>query len=71
VIGYLGDAFANARFINVQANDKGTHNLYVVPLDAPHGGTEVPVLQRAEIFAKFPEPFGPGGLKLWINNAPG
>ena len=39
--GRLGDTSADARFVYVQTDDKGTHDQDVVLLDAPDGGAEV------------------------------
>ena len=61
--GHLGDTFADARFVYVQTDDKGTHDQDVVPLYAPHGGAEVPALQQVEFLAEFPKPFRRGGFK--------
>ena len=33
--GHLDDTFADARFVDVQTDDKGTHDQYAVPLYAP------------------------------------
>jgi len=45
--------FADARFIYVQTNDKGTYYYYVVTLNSLHGGSEVPAVKKVEFLANF------------------
>ena len=52
-----GDLFADARLVDVQTDDEGTHHQDVVALDAPHGGAKVPALDQIELLAEFAQPF--------------
>jgi len=61
--GSLGDTFADARFVYVQTDDKGTHYQNFVPLYTPYGGAEVPAFQEVEFFTNLPKPFRRGRLK--------
>ena len=61
--GHRSATFAGARLGDVQTNDKGTHDQYVVPLDAPHGGAKVPALQKVVFLAKLQEPLRRRGFK--------
>ena len=55
--------FADARFINIQTDDKGTHDQYVMPLDTPYGCWKIAVLHKIEFLAEFPQSFGRRGFK--------
>jgi len=61
--GHLGDTFADVWLVDVQTDDERTHDQYVVSLYAPHGGEEIPALQKVEFLANLLQPFGRGGLK--------
>ena len=44
--GHFGDPVPDARFVDIQTDDEGTHHQDVVPVDAPHGGAEIAALYQ-------------------------
>ncbi len=61
--GHVGDTFSDARLVHVQADDKGSHDHYVVSLYAPDGGADIAALQKVEFLAELQETFRRGGFK--------